>query len=93
MRLFTTQELKSFNEIKFDLSWSYKELFAYSLILYTIIFSLIIISLSGCSAQPKVIVKHDYIEKPVPKLQTVPIKDLNLSKDKVLKLHIKVKEK
>jgi len=85
------QESAEKNIINF--TWSIKEFFIVSLFLYITIIIFFIIGLSGCAAEPKTIVKYKYIEKPTPVLQTVPLSDLNLSKDKKLKLHIEVKEK
>jgi hypothetical protein len=77
----------------FEFSWSFKELFFISAVLYTIVITSLLFGLTGCSEQPKVIVKKEYIQKPTPVLQTIPINELNLSKDKKLQLHIQVKEK
>jgi len=46
--------------------------------------------LIGCSHKPEI--KYVYIKTKCPKLQTININELNLSKDKPLKLHIKVKD-
>ncbi len=90
MQLSTSQKLNNF---QFKFLWSYKELFAVSIVLYSLVFMFLLVSLTGCSKTPKVIVKKEYIQKPTPVLQTVPVNELNLSKDRELKLHIKVKEK
>ena len=50
----------------------------------------IILSFDSCAQ--KEIVKYKYIERPLPELKTVPLKDLNLSDDKKFKLHIKIKK-
>ena len=65
------------------------------IILGIIIFGPILIILSGCAeTQPeKVIIKKVYIKQPKPKLETINLKDLNLSNDKPLNLHIKLIKK
>jgi PBP1b-binding outer membrane lipoprotein LpoB len=51
----------------------------------------------GCSQktcepqEPKVIIKKVYIKQEIPKLEKVDLKELNLSKQKPLLLHVKVK--
>ena len=64
------------------------------IILSIIFFGSII--LTGCAnSQPKekIVIKKIYIKQPKPKLETIKIEDLNLSKDKPLNLHIKIIKK
>ena len=85
-------ELQNTKNRNYDLEihWNYKHLAVPSMFLFIFLFTSIFFILNGCAQKPKVIIKHDYIEKPIPKMQTIPIKDLNLSKSKSLKLHIKI---
>ena len=62
-----------------------------SLFILFISFCAFSLSVTGC-AQKEIVTKYKYIEKPVPKLQTINLNELNLSKDKSIKLHIKVKK-
>ena len=86
-------QLISKSEFRLENYWDYKQLTLMSIFLYSLIFICIIFLLNGCAQKPKTIIKHEYIEKPVPKLQTISINDLNLSKNKKIKLHIRIKEK
>jgi len=79
----------------FNLEKSLKEnvksflIFSFSLL--AIIFMFLV--LQGCAQKPKTIIKYKYIEKPCPKLQTLPLNQLNLNSDKELKFNFKVKNK
>ncbi len=44
----------------------------------------------GCSEQPKIVYK--YIEKPRPKLQILSLDELNLTKEKPLKIKFKIQD-
>ena len=44
----------------------------------------------GCSEQPKIVYK--YIEKPCPKLQILSLDELNLTKEKPLKIKFKIQK-
>jgi len=64
----------------------------YKFIYFLMISSFFLFATIGCNDQPapqepKII----YVQKPQPKLQTVDLKDLNLSTQHKLKLHIKIK--
>ena len=76
-----------------DLSekWAYKKIFYATIITYTFVFIISSFTFTGC-VQKEVVTKYKYIEKPTPALQTVNINELNLSKNKSLDLHIKVKK-
>ena len=66
------------------------------IVLGIIFFAPIIIILTGCAeTQPKekIVIKKVYIKQPKPKLETVDLKDLNLSNDKALNLHIRIIKK
>jgi len=48
------------------------------------------IIITGCTCKPEV--KYVYVKEKCPTLQTVDLKELNLSNKKPLQLHIKVKD-
>jgi len=64
-------------------------IFSFSLLIITFM----VFALQGCAQKPKTIIKYKYIEKPCPKLQTLPLNQLNLNSDKELKFNFKVKNK
>ena len=64
----------------------------FSIILFAV-FLTSFFGLTGCAeTQPKekIIIKKVYIKQQKPKLETINIKDLNLSKDEPINLHIKI---
>lgn len=75
--------------------WKLKRFTILTILLYLIIIFMINLSFNGCAKnpEPEPVVKYKYIDKPTPKLQTIKINELNLSKEKPLTLHIKVLSK
>ena len=81
--------LEDINEL--SEKWTYKKFFLATALTYTLVFIFFSVTFAGC-AEKEVVTKYKYIEKPTPALQTVNLNELNLSKDKPLDLHIKVKK-
>jgi hypothetical protein len=48
---------------------------------------------TGCACKEKVVYKYKYIEKPCPKLQTMPLDSINLYPEKPLDFNFTIKEK
>ena len=70
-----------------------KKFIKYNMYILFVIISLISLFIVSCSQpQKQIVVKYKYIEKPIPTLQTIKTTELNLSKEKPLKLHIKIKK-